>query len=83
VPIRLRHAFGLMAYTISPRGAEAMLATRLPLTDRIIELDWCEAVLSDGPIGIGMNRVYPTMPSYVCMPPLAVSENLREDSRTR
>ena len=83
VAIRLRHAFGLMAYTISPRGAEAMLATCLPLTDRLIELTtWCDVVVNDGPIGIGMNRVYPSIPSYVSMP-LAVSENLHEESRTR
>lgn len=60
-----------------------MLAACLPLTDRLVTLDWFELVLRDGPIGIGMNGVYPLMPSYVCMPPLAVSENLHEESRTR
>ncbi len=83
VAIRLRHAFGLMAYTISPGGAEAMLETCLPLTDRLIELSWCDVVVADGPIGIGMNRIYPSIPSYVCVPPLVVSENLHEESRTR
>jgi glycosyl transferase family 25 len=82
-PIRLRHTFGVMAYTLSPRGAEAMLATCSPITDRIVEFPGFDIALNDGPVDIGMNRVYPTMPSYVCMPPLAVSENLHEESHTR
>src|SRR5262249_33772392 len=36
-PIRLRHAFGIMAYTVSPLGAKLLLDTCLPLRDMYVE----------------------------------------------
>ncbi|MDQ1342894.1 MAG: hypothetical protein QG571_1514 [Pseudomonadota bacterium] len=32
---------------------------------------------------VDMNRVYPNVRAYACMPPLVLSENWRETSHTR
>jgi GR25 family glycosyltransferase involved in LPS biosynthesis len=38
-PVRLRHAFGSMAYTVSPAGTKALLETCLPLARRFIHFE--------------------------------------------
>lgn len=79
-PIRLRHAFGTLAYSVSPLGAAALLKLCLPLSPRMI---WFEGfglgVPNDG-IDCLMNAAYPSLRSYACMPPLAVSKNQKETS---
>jgi GR25 family glycosyltransferase involved in LPS biosynthesis len=82
-PLRLRNSFGLMAYTISPTGAKSMMEICLPLQDTLIEFDGFGVVIENKTIDAIMNRAYPRLKAYVCMPPLAVSENWHETSNTR
>jgi GR25 family glycosyltransferase involved in LPS biosynthesis len=81
-PIRLRHCFGSLAYTVSPHGAQTLLDTCLPLTDRFIGFPGFRIGVANDGIDCLMNLAYPRMKAYVCMPPLAVSENRAEHSRT-
>ncbi len=83
VPVRLRHAFGTLAYSISPRGARAMLDACLPLKNRRVEFSGFDVVIENRSFDSMMNAVYPQLKAYVCMPPLAVSENRHETSNTR
>jgi hypothetical protein len=82
-PIRLRHSFGIMAYTVSSVGAEKLLATCLPLRNMLIPFPGFDVVIENKTIDAMMNVAYPKMKAYVCMPPLAASENLHETSNTR
>lgn len=81
-PIRLRHAFGTMAYTVSPLGARTLLERCLPLSQRFIPFEGFGIDIPNKGIDCLMNLVYPGMKSYVCVPPLAVSENRHELSHT-
>jgi len=82
VPVRLRHAFGTLGYSVSPRGARALLDACLPLTNRQIEFPGFDVVIENRSFDSMMNAVYPQLKAYACMPPLAASENRHETSRT-
>jgi len=82
-PVRLRHGFGIMAYTVSFAGAQKLLKTCLPLRNTLIPFPGFDVVIENNTIDCMMNLAYPEMKSYVCMPPLAVSENRHETSHTR
>lgn len=82
-PIRLRHSFGIMAYTVSAVGAEKLLKICLPLRNVLIPFPGFNVVIENKTIDAMMNMAYPEMKAYVCMPPLAASENRHETSNTR
>jgi GR25 family glycosyltransferase involved in LPS biosynthesis len=82
-PLRLRHSFGIMAYTVSPSGAKSLMDICLPLRDTLITFAGYEVVIENKTIDAMMNQAYPRLKAYVCMPPLAVSENRHETSNTR
>jgi len=79
-PIRLRHSFGTMAYTVSAAGAEKLLKTCLPLRDQRIPFPRFGVIIENTSIDAMMNAVYPGIRAYVSFPPLAVSENRPEIS---
>lgn len=80
--VRLRHCFGTHAYSVTPAGARALLAACLPMTDRLVSFRPAELVLANSHHDIDMNRVYPALRAYACLPPLAISENRHEASHT-
>jgi len=81
-PIRLRHAFGSLAYVVSPTGARALLEMCLPLARQFIRFDGFGIGIPNNGIDCMMNTAYPKLKAYVCMPPLAVSENRQDISNT-
>ena len=81
-PVRLRHAFGTMAYTVSPAGARSFLEQCLPLSRQFIQFDGFGIGIPNNGIDCMMNLAYPGMKAYVSVPPLAVSENRHERSHT-
>ena len=81
-PIRLRHAFGTLGYTISPTGAQAMLERCLPLARRFIQFEGFGIGIPNNGIDCMMNTAYSSLRAYVCVPPLAVSENRQDISNT-
>lgn len=83
IPFRLRHSFGIMAYTVSPIGAKALLEICLPLEDKIIPFPGYDVAIENTTIDAMMNLAYPSLKAYVCIPPLAISENRHETSNTR
>ncbi|WP_249133120.1 glycosyltransferase family 25 protein [Bradyrhizobium sp. AUGA SZCCT0182] len=89
-PVRLRHAFGTQAYSISPRGAKRFLDALLPLKKQFVPFPGTSIVNEDQGIDGAMNLVYPKTQSYICIPPLVVHrddgvsdrlEGLESDSR--
>jgi GR25 family glycosyltransferase involved in LPS biosynthesis len=81
-PIRLRHAFGTMAYTVSPAGARSLLEMCVPLGRRFIHFEGFGIGIPNNGIDCMMNTAYPKLKAYACMPPLAVSENRQDISNT-
>lgn len=81
-PIRLRHAFGSVAYTVSPAGARTLLDMCLPLARQFIRFEGFGIGIPNNGIDCMMNTAYPKLKAYACMPPLVVSENRQDISRT-
>jgi glycosyl transferase, family 25 len=81
-PVRLRHAFGSMAYSVSPTGARALLELCLPLSRQFIRFEGFGIGIPNNGIDCMMLSAYPKLKAYVCMPPLAVSENRQDISHT-
>jgi GR25 family glycosyltransferase involved in LPS biosynthesis len=81
-PIRLRHAFGSLAYSLSPSGAAALLRSCLPLARRFIHFEGFGIGIPNNGIDCMMNAAFPKLKAYVCLPPLAVSENRQDISHT-
>lgn len=80
-PFRLHRAFGLMGYSVSPGGARVLLETCLPLINVDIPLDDNGNTVSNVSIDCITNAAYRLMKSYICIPPLAVSENWKRGER--
>jgi hypothetical protein len=74
-PHRLRHAYGTQAYSISPRGARRLLGSVLPLKKQFVPFPGTSIVDQDQGIDGAMNLAYPTLQSYVCIPPLVVQRD--------
>jgi GR25 family glycosyltransferase involved in LPS biosynthesis len=82
-PLRLRHSFGIMAYTVSPKGAAQLMRLCLPLRNMLIEFPGYGVVIENRTIDAMMNYAYRHMKAFICVPPIAVSENRSETSNTR
>ncbi|MEI6649106.1 MAG: glycosyltransferase family 25 protein [Actinomycetes bacterium] len=73
--VKLIHSWGIHCYTISPKGAEKLLNTVLPLSTKLIDrLDVGVSYYPTTLDGI-MNGLYPKLNAYACWPPLTVAEN--------
>lgn len=70
-PIRLLHAFGLFAYSLSPKGAHLACNHCLPLRSRDITLDGRWSMRDDG-IDVTMCGLYPNIKAFLAFPQLAI-----------
>lgn len=77
---RLFHMFGTMAYSVSPRGAKALLAHCFPLRNREVPFRFSGSSYKNSSVDVIMSEVYERMEAFVSVPPLAVSENIHESS---
>jgi FkbM family methyltransferase len=80
MPIRLRHLFGTMCYSVSPKGAQALLDSILPIHGHIVDFKGFDVQIQNEGIDRAMNEVFPALQSFVCVPPLAASENHKDKS---
>ncbi|WP_374431848.1 hypothetical protein [Ideonella dechloratans] len=67
---RLSMALGIPAYTLSPKGARALLEKCLPLKRHLIEVPLMGRSFTNTGIDNQMNMVYPEINAFVTLPPL-------------
>jgi len=77
---RLFIGFGVMAYSISPKGAARLKAACFPLQPFEFKVPMYINPLLNTGHDTAMSRVYAELGSYVCYPPLAISKNERSSS---
>ncbi|HEY0266784.1 MAG TPA: glycosyltransferase family 25 protein [Rhizomicrobium sp.] len=70
----LDKCFGLPAYTISPKGAQAFRDRCFPLTSYAVHFPLIGDVSNYG-LDVAASRAYPDTRAFVCYPPLAVTRN--------
>ena len=82
-PVKMLHLWGLMCCTVSPKGARSLLNACLPLSDILIEFPGIVEPFKAWALDAAMNGIFPSLKSFVCIPPLVVSENRHETSTVR
>jgi GR25 family glycosyltransferase involved in LPS biosynthesis/tetratricopeptide (TPR) repeat protein len=81
--MKLRHLFGTPCYSVTPKGARALLDSCLPFDSTLIDFPGFGVRTPNEGVDCAMNRTYPSLDSFVCMPPLVVVENRHETSLTK
>lgn len=79
-PQKLLRAFGTSCYSINPYGAKKLLQKILPLMHCEVYFPGINKYIPNNGIDIAMNREYTNMNSYVAIPPIAFSPNIRSSS---
>jgi hypothetical protein len=74
-PVGLAHSFGIQAYSVSPRGARALLEFCLPLRKRLIPFPGTRVVNVDTGIDVAMCGAYSSMHAFMCIPPLVIHDD--------
>ncbi len=78
--LKLDKCFGTPAYSISPIGAERLMSLCVPFDNYSVFFPGLNRALPNNGIDIALNRYYPSVNSFVCLPPLAVTKNEHEIS---
>ena len=79
-PFRLRHAFGISGYAISPVGARKLLARCFPMDNRMIEFKAAQNRFRAFSLDCMMNEVYRDIEAFAFVGPLALPLNDWETS---
>jgi GR25 family glycosyltransferase involved in LPS biosynthesis/glycosyltransferase involved in cell wall biosynthesis len=80
--MKLKHAFGTQAYSISPKGARKFLEALLPLRKQLVHLPGTGIAINNEGIDSLMNGVFPASRCYICTPPLVVHSDDGKSDRT-
>jgi len=75
LPLRLFSAFGLLCYSVTPKGAKLLSGLCFPLRNELIPVPGLGRQLKNFSLDVLMNKYYPLLKAYVSFPPLAWSEN--------
>jgi GR25 family glycosyltransferase involved in LPS biosynthesis/glycosyltransferase involved in cell wall biosynthesis len=82
-PMRLLHSFGIPCYSVSPKGARALLDLCLPLSTGLVNFPRFGVKTENEGVDIAMSGAYPSLNAFVSMPPLVATEHRTEDSTIR
>jgi len=73
-PIKLLHAFGAFAYSLSPSGAKAAIEYCLPLRHRLITFPDAGVTITDRAQDNALCGLYPSIKAYLVLPCIAIAE---------
>jgi GR25 family glycosyltransferase involved in LPS biosynthesis len=72
--VKLAHSYGTVAYSVSPKGARALLDYCMPLKSWNIPFPGTDIVSENSGIDCAMNGLYGSMQAFICMPPLVIED---------
>jgi GR25 family glycosyltransferase involved in LPS biosynthesis len=79
--VRVAHSFGTLAYSVSPKGARALLQYCLPLRKRLIKFPGTGVAIDDEGIDMAMSGAYGSMQAFICIPPLVIHDDVQTSDR--
>ncbi len=79
-PFRLVNALGIVGYSVSPMGAQAMKRLCLPLRKMDVNIPGLGRAVPNRGLDVMLNGVYPRVNAYVSFPPLIVTRNFHSSS---
>jgi GR25 family glycosyltransferase involved in LPS biosynthesis len=75
VPLRLITAFGTVCYSLTPSGAQKLVAACFPLRNEVLWVEALRRKLCNFGIDVMMNKQYRDLHAYVAFPPLVWTDN--------
>ncbi len=72
---RLKHAYGICGYAVSPEGAERLRQAVFPMDNRMLEYAATKMRLPAYSIDGLMSVTYPALDAYACISPLVLAPN--------
>ncbi|MGA2259474.1 MAG: glycosyltransferase family 25 protein [Thermoguttaceae bacterium] len=75
LPLRLFGAFGILCYSVSPKGAGLLQGLCFPLRNELVAIPGLGREVENFSPDVIMNKYYRVLKAYVSFPPLAWSEN--------
>ncbi|MDX8495157.1 glycosyltransferase family 25 protein [Mesorhizobium sp. VK22B] len=78
--LRAHYLLGTVCYSVSPRGARALLEWCLPIRPMIVDFAGFGLRLNNTGIDCIMAGVMPSLKAYACLPPLVISDERPEES---
>jgi GR25 family glycosyltransferase involved in LPS biosynthesis/glycosyltransferase involved in cell wall biosynthesis len=79
--IKLAHSYGTVAYSVSPKGARALLDYCVPLKSWSIPFPGTDVVAENTGIDCTMNGIYGSMQAFISMPPLVLEDKTLDSDR--
>ena len=79
--VRLAHSYTTVAYSVSPKGARALLAYCLPLRSLLIPFPGTDVLAANDGIDCAMCGAYSSMQAFICIPPLVLQDDLQNSDR--
>jgi GR25 family glycosyltransferase involved in LPS biosynthesis len=80
--VKLAHSYGTVAYSVSAKGARALLDYCLPLKSWSIPFPGTDVVSRNSGIDCAMNGVYGSMQAFISIPPLVLEDKGLNSDRT-
>lgn len=77
---KLDKCLGTPAYTISPNGARKFVKNCFPMKDFLLFFPVLNRNMANLGIDVAMNNIYRDVNSFVAIPPLVISENIKATS---
>ncbi|WP_143748224.1 glycosyltransferase family 25 protein [Mesorhizobium carmichaelinearum] len=78
--LRARHLLGLQCYSISPKGARALLDWCFPIRPMLVDFTGFGVRLNNTGIDCVTSGLMPSLKAYTCLPPLVITDDRAEDS---
>jgi hypothetical protein len=72
--VRLAHSYCTVAYSVSPKGARALLEHCLPLTSATVPFPGAGVVATNTGIDCAMCGAYGSMQAFISIPPLVLED---------
>jgi glycosyl transferase, family 25 len=85
-PLKLRWAFGMPCYSVSPNGARKMMAKSLPLRPLVHAFPEALRAKPHMPyfrtvgIDVTLSGIYPELNAFICFPPIVITRNDQSQS---
>jgi glycosyl transferase family 25 len=77
---KLRYAFGTVAYSVSPKGAEKLLSLSVPNEPFLCQVPLFQLEVENTGTDSVMTVLYNQLEAFTCVPPLVITQNMHAQS---
>ena len=78
---KLRHAFGIAAYIVSPKGAKILKEKCFPLNNKLLQIPFLN-IINCFTIDCMMNTAYKDISAYICIIPFIMTPHISDEYKS-